>query len=58
MMHIRLKTVFEPYTRPKKAITKRLLIVDGYLSHVNLVFIEYASRYSIIILILPSHSTH
>jgi hypothetical protein len=53
-----LKTVFEPYTRPKRAITKRLLIVDGHLSHVNLAFIEYASRHRIIILILPLHSTH
>jgi hypothetical protein len=53
-----LKTVFKPYTRPKRAITKRLLIVDSHSSHVNLVFIEYASRYSIIILILPLHSTH
>jgi hypothetical protein len=53
-----LKTVFEPYTRPKRATTKRLLIVDGHSSHVNLAFIEYASRHSIIILILPPHSTH
>jgi hypothetical protein len=53
-----LKTVFKPYTRPKRATTKRLLIVDSYSSYVNLAFIEYASRHSIIILILPLHSTH
>jgi hypothetical protein len=53
-----LKTVFKPYTRPKRAITKRLLIVNGHLSYVNLVFIEYVSRYGIIILILPSHLTY
>jgi Skp family chaperone for outer membrane proteins len=53
-----LKTVFEPLTRPKRATTKRLLIVDGHSSHVNLAFIEYASRHGIIILILPPHSTH
>jgi hypothetical protein len=53
-----LKTVFEPHTRPKRATTKRLLIVDGHSSHVNLAFIEYASGYGIIILILPPHSTH
>jgi hypothetical protein len=53
-----LKTVFEPHTRPKKATTKRLLIVNSHSSHVNLTFIEYASRCGIIILILPPHSTH
>jgi hypothetical protein len=50
-----LKTVFKPYTQPKRATTKHLLIVNSHLSHVNLTFIEYASCYSIIILILPSH---
>jgi hypothetical protein len=31
-----LQEVFEPRTRPKRHITKRLLIVDGHSSHVNL----------------------
>jgi hypothetical protein len=53
-----LKTVFKPYTRPKRAITKRLLIVNSYLSYVNLTFIKYVSRYNIIILILPSYLTY
>ena len=53
-----LKTVFEPNTRPKRATTKRILIVDGHSSHVNLAFIDYADRHSIIIVILPPHSTH
>jgi hypothetical protein len=53
-----LKTVFKSYTQPKRAITKRLLIVNSYSSYVNLVFIEYTSRYGIIILILPPYSTH
>jgi hypothetical protein len=44
--------MFKSYTQPKKAITKRLLIVNNYLSYVNLVFIEYISCYNIIILIL------
>jgi hypothetical protein len=53
-----LKTVFEPNTRPNRATTKRLLIVDGHSSHVNLAFINYADSCGIIILILPPHSTH
>jgi hypothetical protein len=50
--------MFKPYTRPKKAIIKRLLIVNNYLSYVNLIFIKYTSRYSIIILIFPLYLTH
>jgi hypothetical protein len=50
--------MFKPYTQPKRAITKRLLIVNSYLSYVNLVFIKYTSRYNIIILILFLYLTH
>ena len=53
-----LTDVFEPSTRPKSPRTKRLLIVDGHSSHVNLRFIEWANTHGIIILILPPHSTH
>ena len=53
-----LKTVFKPNTRPKRATTKRILIIDSYSSHVNLVFIDYIDRHSIIIVILPLYSTH
>jgi hypothetical protein len=53
-----LKTVFKPYTRPKKAITKCLLIVNSYLSYVNLIFIKYISCYSIIILIFSLYLTY
>ena len=35
-----LQEVFEPATRPSRATTKRLLLVDGHSSHVNLRFIE------------------
>ena len=53
-----LQEVFKLYTRPIRASTKHLLIVDGHSSHVNLCFIKWASEHSIIILILPPHSTH
>jgi hypothetical protein len=35
--------MFKPYTQPKKAITKHLLIVNSYLSYINLIFIKYTS---------------
>jgi hypothetical protein len=53
-----LQKVFEPYTREKAGNRRRLLIVDGHSSHVNLKFIEWADRHRIIIMILPSYSTH
>jgi hypothetical protein len=53
-----LQEVFEPRTRPKRHTTKRLLIVDGHSSHVNLRFINWAEEHGIFILILPPHATH
>ena len=53
-----LKQVFKRYTKPSRATTKRLLIVDSYSSHVNMEFIDFADYYSVIILVLPPHTTH
>jgi hypothetical protein len=53
-----LEQVFERYTKPKRATTKRLLIVDGHSSHVNMEFVDWADRHNIILLILPPHTTH
>jgi DDE superfamily endonuclease len=53
-----LTEVFEPRTRPNRPTSKRLLIVDGHSSHVNMRFIEWADLHGIMILILPPHSTH
>ena len=39
-----LKTVFKPNTPPKRATTKRILIVNGHSNHVNLKFIDYADH--------------
>jgi hypothetical protein len=50
--------MFKLYTQLKKTITKRLLIVNNYLSYVNLIFIKYVSCYSIIILIFSLYLTH
>jgi hypothetical protein len=53
-----LQEVFEPSTQPTTRSTKRLLIVDGHSSHINLRFIEWAHTRGILILILPPHATH
>ena len=53
-----LTQVFDPATRTKAGRGRRLLIVDGYSSHVNMEFIRTCDRLKIILLILPPHSTH
>ena len=53
-----LERLFDRHTREKARRSRRLLIVDGHSSHVNLKFLDYADRNRIIILILPPHSTH
>ena len=53
-----LQKVFEPHTQEKAGNRRRLLIVDGHSSHVNLKFIEWADSHRIILMILPPHSTH
>lgn len=53
-----LERVFERYTKQKAGNRRRLLLVDGHSSHVNLKFLQFADAHRIIILILPPHSTH
>ena len=53
-----LTKLFEPLTRSKAGYAKRLLIVDGHSSHVNLAFINYCDQNGILLGILPPHSTH
>ena len=53
-----LQKVFHPHTKDKAGNRRRLLVVDGHSSHVNLKFITWADRQRIILLILPPHSTH
>ena len=53
-----LSKVFEPTTRSKAGHSKRLLIVDGHSSHVNMKFIDYCDEHNILLGILPPHSTH
>lgn len=53
-----LETIFQRYTSEIAKRSRRLLIVDGHSSHVNLQFIESCDRLRILLLILPPHSTH
>lgn len=53
-----LTQIFEPKTRSKAGNNKRLLIVDGHSSHMNMKFIEYCDTHNILLGILPPHSTH
>jgi hypothetical protein len=52
-----LKQVFDSHTRAKAGRSKRLLIVDGHSSHVNIAFLEGCDRRRICVLVLPLHST-
>lgn len=53
-----LSRVFEPCTKAKGSRGRRLLLVDGHSSHVNMKFLEYADAHRIIVQILPPHTTH
>ena len=53
-----LERVFEPNTKEKAGNRRRLLIVDGHSSHVNMRFIEKCDRMRILLLILPLYFTH
>jgi hypothetical protein len=55
-----LTKVFDHNTKGKTAggRARRLLIVDGHSSHLNLKFIDYCDKNRIILAVLPPHSTH
>ena len=40
-----LRKVFEPETKQRAGNRRRLLILDGYSSHVNLAFLELCDRF-------------
>jgi hypothetical protein len=53
-----LKSDFDPATRDKAAGQYRLLILDGHNSHCTFKFCKYGADNKIIIICLPSHTTH
>ncbi|KAI1676182.1 DDE-1 multi-domain protein [Pyrenophora tritici-repentis] len=52
-----LEQVFDRCTKNKPG-RWRLLILDGYGSHVTPEFIEYCNRHRILLMVFPPHSTH
>ena len=50
--------VFDRHTRRLIGNQRRLLIVDGHLSHINMAFLNKYNKLWILVLILPPHSTH
>ena len=53
-----LTNIFQRYTGKKAGNRRRLLIVDGHSSHVNMKFINTYNKLRILLLILPSHSIY
>jgi hypothetical protein len=53
-----LVKVFDKQTRLIAGNRRRLLIVDGYSSYINMAFIDKCDQLGILVLILPPHSTH
>ena len=53
-----LEAIFHHYTSKRAGRGRRLLIVDGHSSHVNLKFIDLCDKLRILVLVLPPHSTH
>jgi hypothetical protein len=53
-----LEHVFDRHTKAKAGNHRRLLIVDGHNSHVNMRFINYCDQNRILLAILLSHLTY
>jgi hypothetical protein len=53
-----LENIFDKYTKDRTVGRYRLLIFDGYGSHVTPEFDKYCLDHSIIVLCMPAHSSH
>jgi hypothetical protein len=53
-----VKAVFHRHTKDKAGNRRRLLLVDGHSSHVNLTFLKLCDELKILVLVLPPHTTH
>ena len=53
-----LETVFQRCTASKAGNRRRLLLVDGHSSHINMKFIDTCDSFRILLLVLPPHTTH
>jgi DDE superfamily endonuclease len=50
--------VFERHTKEEARNRRRLLLVDGHSSYVNMAFLNKADKLKILLMVLPPHSTH
>jgi hypothetical protein len=53
-----LVQIFQRHTRGLAGNRRRLLILDGHSSHINMAFLNKCDELRILVLILPPHSTH
>src|SRR6266536_6622000 len=53
-----LEHIFDRHTKEKADNHRRLLIVNGHNSHLNMRFINYADQNRILFAFLPPHLTH
>lgn len=53
-----LNEVFDCNTSKKAGNRRRLLILDGHNSHINMEFINLCDSKRIILIVFPSHTTH
>jgi hypothetical protein len=49
---------FEPCTRDKANGQYRILIIDGYGSHLTPEFLDYSEKHKIIVLLMPAYTSH
>ena len=55
-----LTSIFDRYTKEKARLGRdwRLLMLDGYNSHLNMRFLDRCTKHRILVCAYPSHSTH
>ena len=53
-----IKDYFDPQTKAIRKGEQRILLLDGYTSHISTTVIQYYITKKIILLYLPAHTTH
>ena len=50
--------IFEPETAARQRGEWRILLLDGYESHLSCVMLDFVEKKKILLVCLPAHSTH
>jgi hypothetical protein len=53
-----MKDIFEPETRRRQQGAWRILLLDGFESHLSMEVLEFAEQYKILLYYLPSYTTY